>query len=361
MKQLNRILFVAALLLNASLTWAQNYKIEGTAEGIANGTWLYLKPASDLPLDSVQVQNNKFSFKGQLTENPSNAVLYTAKYVNYVFFWLENKVISMAVKNGEFKKGSIKGSATEDENNQLSSKIQPLREKEEELIKAVKGLSDQEEINRKRKQIDSLEAAEATVYKEYVKTHPNSIVSANLLNIYCATWGKPTTNELYQGLSATMKQSKFGQQIADFIKYNQAIKVGSRFVDFEQLNGKGQKVKLSQVKGKYVLLEFWGSWCGPCREENPNLVKTYNAYKGKGFEILGVAADNNKEQWLKAIKDDGLPWENVSDLKGDKNIAALIYGINAYPTNFLIDEKGIIIAKNLRGDKLREKLEELLP
>lgn len=123
----------------------------------------------------------------------------------------------------------------------------------------------------------------------------------------------------------------------------------------------GKKVKLSDIKGKYILLDFWAAWCGPCREENPKLVELYKQYHGKGFNILGVSADDNRAAWLAAIKQDGLLWENVSDLRGDKNKAALIYGVDAFPTNYLINQDGIIIAKNVRGKALEDKLKQLFP
>lgn len=361
MKKLNRIILSTVLLLNTTLVFAQNFKIDGTSEGLGNGTWLYLKPDPNLPLDSVQIQNNKFSFSGRLAEEASNAILFTAKYSNYVFFWLENKSITIDVKNGEFKKAIITGSQTQNEEHKRSKVKEPNRKLQDSLTQLLTVVKDDVGKKELKEKLNAARNAEKELDINYVKNSPNSIIAANLLSIYSSTWGKEKSSELYQNLSPKMKKTSYGKTINDFITFNKEIKIGGKFVDFEQLNSKGKKVKLSGIKGKYILLEFWGSWCGPCREENPNLVKTYNAYNSKGFEILGVAADNNKEQWLKAIKDDQLPWENVSDLKGDKNTAALIYSISAYPTNFLIDEKGIIIAKNLRGDALNKKLQELLP
>ena len=122
----------------------------------------------------------------------------------------------------------------------------------------------------------------------------------------------------------------------------------------------GEMKKLSDFNDKIILLEFWASNCGPCRQENPNLVKTYESYQPKGFEIFAVSQDTKKTNWLKAIEEDGLPWLQVSDLKGRDNSASLIYGINAIPDNFLIDKNGIIIGRNLRGEKLNEKLASLL-
>jgi thiol-disulfide isomerase/thioredoxin len=119
-------------------------------------------------------------------------------------------------------------------------------------------------------------------------------------------------------------------------------------------------VSLSSFKGKYFLLDFWASWCGPCRRENPNVVKAYRQYHNKGFDILGVSLDDSKDDWLKAIKKDGLSWTQVSDLKGWKNEAATLYGIQGIPMNFLIDKEGKIIAKNLRGQDLEKRLAEVL-
>jgi peroxiredoxin len=122
----------------------------------------------------------------------------------------------------------------------------------------------------------------------------------------------------------------------------------------------GEVRKLSDFKDKLVLLEFWASNCLPCRQENPNLIKTYEKFKPKGFEIFAVSQDTKKESWLKAIEKDKLPWLQVSDLKGADNSASLIYGVHGIPDNFLIDQNGIIVGRNLRGKKLNEKLNELL-
>ena len=139
-----------------------------------------------------------------------------------------------------------------------------------------------------------------------------------------------------------------------------ALVVGADAYDFEQNDVNGKPVKLSDFKGKYVLIDFWASWCKPCRQENPNVVKAYQAYKDKNFEILGVSLDSDKNNWLKAIKDDGLTWTNVSDLKGWKNEVGELYAIKAVPTNYLISPEGKIIAKDLRGADLEKFLAEKL-
>jgi peroxiredoxin len=194
----------------------------------------------------------------------------------------------------------------------------------------------------------------------FVRTNPGSIISASILSGYASIWGKDTTDMLFKKFSKEIKNTYYGQKIREYITLNKNIKIGDKYADFSEQNTQGENIKLSDFNGKVVLLEFWGSWCGPCREGNPELAKIYNEFNRKGFEILGVAAETNKEQWLKAIETDKLPWANVTDFNGDKNKAALIYGISYYPANFLIDRNGIIIAKDLRGEKLREKIMEIL-
>ncbi len=132
-------------------------------------------------------------------------------------------------------------------------------------------------------------------------------------------------------------------------------------MDFTQNDVNEKPVSLSSLRGKYVLVDFWASWCGPCRQENPNVVKAFNQYKDKGFTVLGVSLDQKKEPWLKAIEKDQLTWTHVSDLKYWQNEVAVQYGINAIPASFLLDPNGRIIGKNLRGEALTKKLAELMP
>jgi peroxiredoxin len=166
---------------------------------------------------------------------------------------------------------------------------------------------------------------------------------------------------LYNGLSNTIKQSPSGKMFAERLPKLKAVAIGAIAPVFDEPDTSGKKIDLSSFRGKYVLIDFWASWCGPCRHENPNVVKAYNRYKNQNFTIVGVSLDRpgNKDKWLKAIHMDGLTWTQLSDLKFWDNKAAVLYGVRGIPQNFLLDPDGKIIAKNLRGEDLEDKLAEL--
>ncbi|KKL88540.1 hypothetical protein LCGC14_1923650, partial [marine sediment metagenome] len=198
------------------------------------------------------------------------------------------------------------------------------------------------------------------INQEYIEENPDSPVSLNTLNVYKTTWGKDKTEELFAFMDSNSKKSENGKAIFTYLELYGNPKVGQKYIDFQQEDTDGNLVKVSDVLGQYTLIEFWASWCGPCRNSNPDLVKLYKDYNDSGFEILGVSLDDNRSNWLKAIDADKLTWTNISDLKGSENEGAIRYGVNGIPDNVLIDSSGTIVGRYLKPEDLREIFEKKL-
>lgn len=330
---MKNILFLLTIILifSSSFKNLKEYKIIGVATGFSDSTVLYLDNITDgsfRHIDSTFIINEKFTFKGVLKERIVKTSIRTKDFKNRCYVWLENTTINFNGEKGKFKDAIIKGSKSQDDQYRLNALTNNAKDTEE-------------------------------IEYQFAKNNLNTIISANVVSVYCSTWDKDKVKKLYNSFSDELKNTYYGKNILDFLTFNKNIKIGDIYSDFSQNDINQKKVNLSDFKGKVILVEFWGSWCGPCREGNPELVTIYSDFKNKGFEILGVAAETDKTQWLNAIKKDNLTWTNVTDFKGNKNKAAIIYGVSYYPTNFLIDRTGTIIARDLTGEKLREKLKEV--
>ena len=305
------------------------FSLTGKTYGIENGTKIYLDFKESL-IDSTEVKSGAFYFQTKLPESPIKVRIYTKDFSEYRSLWLENNFMQFDASGTDFRRARVTGSESENLSFSLYQKIDKLPREERQKTEM-----------------------------KFVRENPNSIVSVYLLSFYSTTWGKEKTIDLFNYLSENNKNSDYGRNILEFIKLNKNPKIGEQYVDFEMKDVNGESRRLSDFKNKIVLLEFWASNCGPCRQENPNLVKTYEEYNPKGFEVFAVSEDTKKVNWLEAIKEDKLPWMQVSDLSR-KNTAGMIYGINGIPDNFLISKEGIIVGRNLRGELLNEKLKQML-
>lgn len=206
-------------------------------------------------------------------------------------------------------------------------------------------------------------AEKKALQNKFIKEKPASYFSlVALTEISGSSIDVATAEPIFKGLSADLQKSDAGVAFAKQIEAARATSVGAIAPDFTQNDVNDKAVSLSSFKGKYVLIDFWASWCGPCRAENPNVVEAYNQYKDKNFTVLGISLDNpgKKEAWLGAIEKDNLKWTQLSDLNGWNNAVAKQYGIRSIPQNFLVDPNGKIIGKNLRGEELHKKLKEII-
>lgn len=198
----------------------------------------------------------------------------------------------------------------------------------------------------------------------FIKNHPTSYISLVTLDLMKKRNASlvPQIEDAYKGLTPAIKETPLGKALWLNIQAAMKSAIGITAPDFTQPDINGKAVKLSDLRGKYVLVDFWASWCAPCRAENPFVLAAYKKYMDKGFTVLGVSWDEpaTKKAWLKAIKDDGLTWTQVSDLKGSKNAASTLYGITMIPSNILIDPSGKIVARNVKDKVLDDTLNQLL-
>lgn len=328
--------------------------------------------------DSVALKNGAFELKGTDKAPRQAMLLLDAKGIGYksllrsgsadVFeFYIDNAKMTLAAKDS-VSKAVIKGSALNTDFAAYKKQVSPAEAKVKAVVNEYNSASKEQRATPEfqadmDKKYDAASTEVDKIQKDFIKANPNTMVSLDLIksgNEYSME-DVAATEALFNGLSDAVKSSVPGKAYKEEIDKYKTVAVGAVAPDFAQTTPDGKTIKVSDYKGKYLLVDFWASWCGPCRRENPNVVKAYQAYKDKNFTILGVSLDDEKgkDAWLKAIEKDQLVWDQVSDLKGWNNEAAKLYLVRSIPQNFLLDPDGKIIAHNLRGEDLAKKLEEI--
>ncbi|QEM12529.1 TlpA disulfide reductase family protein [Mucilaginibacter rubeus] len=382
---------VAMLPVTALAQTNDTFIINGKLGNVSTPAKVYLsyQLGANNVTDSANVVNGAFSFTGTII-NPVNATIAVnykglplEKFIdaNYKYadngslisktaddldFFLEKGTITIASKDS-IDKAQITGSQLNIDNVKLQAQLKAINQKGEKLMAEAKAATPEQQKSAAfrsamQARYKALQTEQKTTLKSFISANPNSYLS--LLALTSVSGPAPDVSEvepLYNSLSQNIRDTEAGKMMKAQLEALKVTAIGSEAPDFIQNDVNGNPVKLSSFRGKYVLLDFWASWCGPCRQENPNVARNYARFKNKNFTVVGVSLDrpDGKSAWLAAIKSDGLDWTQLSDLKFWNNQAAALYSVTSIPQNYLIDPQGKIIAKNLRGEDLDAKLEQL--
>lgn len=368
-------IIIMALALLPYWGWAQSstFILKAKVERMPVSTKVYLtyRTADKFITDSAMIENNSFRFNGMIAY-PLKAQLWIDHNGRGLKKLGHNPdVFTLYLDEGEIDinaADSIKNSVIT--NSRINAEYikykafiaAPVREMA--LISAEEASATPEEKNDFKNRFQKASETKKELQYQYIKLNPNSEFSLGALHeIAGANIDIVNIEPIYNSLSARIRNTIAGKEFAKSIEVARATSVGGMAPLFTQNDTTGKPVSLMSFRGKYVLVDFWASWCGPCRAENPNYVKNYKNYHDKGFEMLGVSLDKegDKQKWIDAIHKDGLSWTQVSDLQYWGNAVSKLYGITAIPRNFLIDPQGKIIATDLRGDDLGKKLVEVFP
>ncbi len=368
---MNKILQFSLLAISFSslAQTAFNFSVSGTLKNVSDNAYTYIhhKWNNQDITDSAKVKSGNFTYTGKGTE-PNMYWLTKRNNINEqpnLIFFVDGGKTTIKANVDSLPYAKVQGGQTQKDYMDYNAMMQGFGVKQQDMVtryNEAKAKGDAGMMNAIQAEYQNMDKEVKASLENFIKKHPKSAVSgyAIYFNYQNANVPPEDLERIVGLLDKSILTTKYGKLAQEKLNQLRGTTIGYPAANFAQADPSGKLINLTDLKGKYVLVDFWASWCGPCRAENPNVVSAFNKYKGKGFTVLGVSFDQNKDKWLQAIDADKLVWTQVSDLKGWGNEAGKLYGISSIPQNLLLDKEGKIIAKNLRGPELDAKLEEII-
>lgn len=348
-------LIIIALICCTSNLFAQ-VRLNGDIKAIGNSSLIIQYYEGSIKKDTtLKITNGKFIWAAPVTESQKITIIFPGRAI-YIF--VDPGEMTIKGTRDSVDHLLVSGSKTNDEAVAYAQKIKPLVE-EDKLLSAQYGkVSGDEELKREERSI-AIANQKRAMANNYVSSHRESAFSLNLVTESCRLGSYESVLKMYDLLDTKIKSTPEGKRIAERLAVLKHSAIGEKVKDFTLNDQDGKPVSIAAFKGKYVLIDFWASWCYPCREEIPNLIRNYNAYKDQNFTILSISLDEHQDKWLNAVAAHKMPWTQLVDLKAWEGELVTYYGIKGIPSTLLIDPKGRIVAKDLRGIALGKKLKEL--
>lgn len=375
MKKILLSLTVIAGLLSCN-SKPEGYVLNGSLTGdVENGTQIFIRKIDEnnqpVDIDTTTVENGKFTVSGAV-DAPELIYVFIDKVQGYTPVVAEKGEIELTAQKDSLHFAKVKGTQ---QNDIFFKYLDQSRELSDQAVSIQKDMQqatmggDEATINSLRDEFAELQEEYKNFELDFIKNNPNGLISALLIEKALNAGVLPSgeAKEMYDGLSEEIKETQPAKNIVKGLEAakakeekNKSTAIGATAPNFSGPTPEGEELSLKDAMGKVTIIDFWAAWCKPCRVENPNVVKIYNKYHSKGLNIIGVSLDRKAEDWKKAIADDNLSWNHISNLDYFNDAVAKLYNIEAIPATFILDENGVIVAKNLRGPELESKIAELL-
>ena len=363
---MKKVIYLLIVVVFASCSTKPHYTVNGNIAG-SDSIIFYLQKRDGnktVSIDSAVSRRGSFTMKSGAVAYPQLVQLVAGDTKKRTSFYLENSEITVKGSLDSLFKADVTGSKTQDEYRSFINSNKPLSDRYTSTFAKYQSASqagDAATAGKFEKQLDSIQTEMTNLQKNFVKNNPASYVTPSVVVNLSYEMEANEIESMLSGLDTSLTSLPQLQSLKERISVMKNVSVGQKAPDFTLNDVNGNPVALSsKIGSKLLLIDFWAAWCQPCRQENPNVVKVYNEFHKKGFDVFGVSLDHSKDAWVKAIADDKLTWTHVSDLQWWNNAAAKLYAVNSIPANFLLDETGKIIGKNLRGEALYNKVNEVL-